>query len=369
MKVLKKLLPIAMVFAMLSALLVPGAVLATEGDDTVGGTFGAPNNAPTVAAPVLYQSDETNPATSVDPQTQYAIKVDVTDIDGISDLSTVVVTLMYDSDNNWATGTGGQDTGSANIPGSGNVNYAGILTVSSAGITAATINAAPATYFSVAPASSTWAVETAAANKCNVSDSGSTRTFWFHFKAGTVASEADGTSQGWHIYALATDASTDTGNNNLAGQTMNFYSQAVVGPTSVDFSTITVGGTWTDDVNEQKAYDIGETPTGIQWIANGAWAGKVKNSGNWGGTNFTATFVTITPASAQEFALKALNADTIASATIVTTAAAGVATGDSGTITLESPTSVDTEYLWLLAHATFSKDTYTGTITYICSNN
>lgn len=361
----RKILALLGTLALVAVLLVPGVALA-DGQDTAGGEFTTNNNAPTVAAPLLFLSnEETSAGGSMDPQTEYAVKVVVTDIDGIesvpTELVTVKVTLMYDNDNDWGTSgePGTQDTGSSNIPTTGNVNYVGILTCSSAGIDDETINTTPADYFTIdAGADTSWTVEAAS---CHVIDDSTTqRTFWFHFKPGAVACEAAPTSDCWHIYAEATDNEPATGANQLTCQAMTFYSQVVITDVTVDFGKITLGGAWVDEANEV-------TLSGIQWIANGSWAGKVKNSGDWTGTTWTATFLTSgDPASAQDFALKAWATDAVGSAIQVTTGF--LATNDTGGMTAESPDAVTTETLWLLAHSTFAQDTYGGTITYINSN-
>ena len=94
----------------------------------------------------------------------------------------------------------------------------------------------------------------------------------------------------------------------------------------------------------------------------------MKNSGNWAGTTWTATFLTAgDPATAQDFALKTWATDAVGGAIQVDTT--GVANNDSGSMTAEAPAAVTTETFWLLAHGTFAQDTYGGTITYINAND
>ncbi len=177
------------------------------------------SHAPTVDMLTLYDSSRSTIVTAMDPGIEYALMVAATDIDGLSDLSTVAVILYYDN-----------DTGSAGIPPvSGSSNGTAILTC----------QVGPSPTWTIEPANDTsW--ELLAAN-CEQPDLGGTSGhFWFHFKPGKVAAATDDTHD-WDIHAVATDVSGESGAASDYGKQMNPYVEITLEQADVYFGTIAVG--------------------------------------------------------------------------------------------------------------------------------
>jgi hypothetical protein len=85
------------------------------GDFAIGNT----NSIPVITAVALYQTDHTTTVAAMSPQTEYAVKVTVSNTSTLSTLSTVKVTIFYDATGVYAPG---------NVPLSGNTQTAAIFT-------------------------------------------------------------------------------------------------------------------------------------------------------------------------------------------------------------------------------------------------
>ena len=73
--------------------LAPVPALAAE--DTTSGSFTPTNSNPTVDAVGIYETDRSTVVTAMTPQTEYSLKVTVSDANTINDLDTVKVTLEF----------------------------------------------------------------------------------------------------------------------------------------------------------------------------------------------------------------------------------------------------------------------------------
>jgi len=287
-----------------------------------------------VTAVGLYETNHTNAVTNMDPQTEYAIKVSVTDYDKLSDLSTVKATLYYDSDGTYNAGE---------VPTSGNTTTCAILTC--------TVVATPG--WSIDPSADTsW--ELVDGNCVQPDLDGTSGDFWFHFKPGKVATETVAPAK-WHIHAAAVGGTTGTGYQ--ANREMNWYGEiSTPSPSSVAWGTVTPGTDFGDSTKKG--------PISITYIANGNYDQKVKTTGTW--TGAPSSTATLDPSgnctNANQFALKADDAVTIDNAVLVTTS--GVSIDNTGTQTGESGNPQTLNTLWLKLASGFSKATYSGTITY-----
>jgi hypothetical protein len=280
--------------------------------------------------------------TAMTPQVQYDARVKVADANGKTDLTTIVVKLWYDA-------TGGTPTEGEFAAAAANTQTCAIITWTESGST-----------FVIQPAASTtWSLGTC------VAPADLTGEFQFKFTVGKVATETTG-SANWQIAAKVTDDSsatafgydTDTGTNDV-----NWYGEIDVPTATVGWGTVNPGMDFAEGGSSEEA--LGVT---INYISNGAYDEKVKSSATWAGApSGTGTLdATGVCTNANEFALKADDTGTLSSAVLVDTT--GVAIDESGTQTAEAGDSAANDALWLKLASTFSKATYSGTITYIISD-
>jgi hypothetical protein len=311
-----------------------GTTAYSTANDTASLTINAVNDAPVVNNVGIYQTDHITTVTSMTPQIEYTVKVTVSDYDTLNDLSTLKVTIFYDIDGAYAPG---------DVPGSGNTQTAAILT--------RTVSGTPS--WSVSPgSSSTWSI---LSGNCVQPDlSGTSGDFWFHFKAGKVATATSGSAK-WHIYAKATDQVSATGDNYQANRTMNWYGELTLNTPSVAWSSVTPGSGFGAGVNTQ-------TGVSVTCIANGNYKTQVMSSSSWTGTGSNANFDNSGNCSSpNQFSLQA-NAINGFPGIQVTTSSADIDL--SGVQTTETGVTVSTNTLWLKAAQVFRNSTYSGTITY-----
>ena len=289
------------------------------------------NNAPSVNSPVLWDT-EVSPSqvSAMSPQVEYNVKVGVTDNDNLSDLSTVKVTIFYDSDGSYSAG---------DVPSSGNTQTAAILTWTNGG------------GWSIDPsASTTWTIESS--NCVAPTLTNTTGTFEFHFKPGKVASETTGSAK-WHIYAKADDG-TDTGDNHQDNRDMNWYGEISGITSSLDFGAVALG------CSAQSSSAIS-----AKYISNGAYDEQVKSSGTWlGQTSSTALdlHTSDTNPGIGQFSLKA-DDDATQADSVQVLSASYVTIDDTGTQTGESGDTVSTNHCWLwLGGLGIPDEEYQGTI-------
>jgi len=333
MKGLRRLLAVVVAGAMLLTL-VPALALAAE--DSLTGTF-ACNATPSVTSVTLTE-------TAMTPQTEYSVTVALSDADNLSDLSTVVLKVWYDSDAGNPT-EGEYDAATANT------QTCAIITYTLSGDT-----------FAIDPsASTTWSLGTCTALEAGEKSS-TTGDCIFVFTPGKVATETTGTDN-WQVAAKATDSGSQTGfdYDSTPGATMAWYGEVAVTPTSVDFGTL-VAGTAFADGTPQTVYDA----SGVNYIANGAYDEKVKASSDWSGATLEPVEKAPASMTADTFSLKADDTATLGTAVMVD--ATGVAVDDTGTQTTESGDDVDTNTLWIQLASSFTAGNYNGTIYYIIAD-
>ncbi len=319
----RKFLAILAVLAILIAM-VPMAAFADE--DQTTGQFTTANAAPSVGDLGIYETDHTTAVTAMTPGTEYAVKVTVTDANTLNDLATVRVTIFFDTD-------GDDDPG--DVPTVGNTQTAAILTWT---------KGTPSTWSISAGSPTTWAIVTA--NCVEPSLSGSTGTFWFHFRPGKVATEATD----WDAYAVATDDNGATGTRyDGSDYDMNWYGEVTVNTALVDWGTLPPG---TD-------YTI-QSGIAVNYLANGGYLQQVKAGGTWNGASHTATLNAAGTPGGNEFSLLADDDNTIADAVQVQSAA--YTTFNTGTQTGEAGHDETGNSLWLKLGSPFFEDTYSGSV-------
>lgn len=330
---------IAVVVA-LSILLVPAAYALTEG--TASGSFGAASSTPEVTKIEIYDTKACDglAVTSMDPQTEYWAKVDVSLANNLRHLSTVKVTLYYDSDASHPVPTGG-----------GNVHNQAILTWT---------NGTPATWTYDFGTSTTWdLVEADCVQPANLNTT--TGSWKFAFVPGTVARENKSPAV-WDAQGYAEVNPSKTHAAYVYDKNMNFRGEIDVAGT-VDWGEVDLGLVFNDSVNPKP-----DDGVSINYIANGTYYENVNSSATWTGSSETVTLVDCTtndtpPANPGEFALKAYDDAILASAIVVKTSYEHM--NDTGTMTEESGADIDTNSLWLSLSATgIAPVTYSGEIHY-----
>lgn len=336
---MKMLVSISVALALLVALVPTVALAADEGSTT--GSFSMGNSAPTIgtisvgADPMVPQAEWTT------------ITVPVTDLNNLSDVDVVEVTLFFDAG----------DTDPA-APVAGVVDTVAILTWTRGG--------------------SPWTIDQGAGTSWAIDDTGSsagsdaatTDNWVFNVKVGKIAREAAGgaTFDGWDIYAEATDASAGTGDAFKRDVGMSWYGEIFAltgGP--VGFPAMSLDD---DDIQCTGAVSV-------TYIANGTYYQKIKtDSGTpgeawWIGdtpANTVALSEAAPPPGAGEMVLQADDDATIADA--VQVLASSYTTFDTGAITAEGGDAEPNNYLWLSLGATgIVADTYSGTIYYQIDNS
>jgi hypothetical protein len=292
------------------------------------------NQPPAVNTATLYESDRTTPVTAMDPQIEYALKVTVSDADTLTDLNTVQVTVFYDSD-------GDDDPG--DVPVSGDTQRAAILTCQ--------VGDTP--IWSIDPAANTtWVL--VESNCTEPSLAGTSGDFWFHFKPGKVATEAED----WDVYAVADDGH-GTPATHYAGHDydMNWYGEIAINTGDVDWGTVSLGSDF--DANAQ-------TGISVTHICNGDYDQRVKSDSPWIGGAFSATLNDTGSPGPGEFSLRANDVNYLGSSILCTTVFKAF---DSGSQTGESGNVEAANTLWLKVGATGIPDvTYGGTVYYEISH-
>lgn len=283
--------------------------------------------------------------TSMTPQTEYSVTVTVSDADNLSDLTTVVLKVYYDTDT--TTNETEYDGKTADT------QSCAIITYTLSGDS-----------FAIDPsADTTWSL--GACEAFTSGEKGSTSgDCIFVFTLGKVATET-GTGECWQIAAKATDSASLTGWNydETPGATMAWYGEIDVPDATADWGFVVPGLDFGEDTASEEA--VGVT---ITYISNGAYDKKVKTTSPWSGSSYTATLdSTGACSSANEFALKADDTGSLSSAVLVDTS--GAIIDNTGGQTTEAGDQVTTHTLWLKLASSFDSDTYSGTITYIIAEH
>jgi len=336
MKGLRKSLAV-IVAAVLLLALVPAVALA--GEDTLTGTFSV-NSPPSITSVTLWNISGPDEVAAMTPQVEFDARVKVTDVDGLTDLDTIVVAIWYDSDGGVPT-SGEFD---AIVAGTGNAQTAIFITWTDGG-----------TFVLTEETDSSWDLGTGV-----VGTADSATAFQFKFTVGKVATE---TAVGlWQIAAKVTDDSTQSAwAADAEGATMAWYGEVTIGPGEVDFGSLTAGTAFAE-CTPQTVYDT----SGVNYIANGAYDEQVKATSSWD----AATLYTIDtdPGSmpADNFSLKADDTAVLGTAVMVDTTGATI--DDTGIQTTEDGGDVVINTLWIQLASSFTAGDYNGSIYYIIAD-
>lgn len=314
----------------LAAGLVPSLAYAAQ-EGTIPGAFVLGNIAPTVGTISIYEAG--NGIVSVlSPQTEYYIRVPITDSNSLDDLATITVTLYYDADGVYHIG---------DMSSSGNTQTCAIMTWTNLG-DSWTIDAGGG--------STTWSIITA--NCSAPSMLATTGNFDFHFKLGKVAMATEGGSE-WHVYAIARD-STDSGNNNAQDYSVSWYGEIYNVTLNAYWSSVTLG-----EVDHQADSEVSAS-----YISNGNYSEQVKTNSPWSiNGSINASLKTVGTPGDKEFSLKACESGNISEAIQVSTVYSSLSHAE--TITDDVGFTHSHNTLWLSLGSTgLIPGTYTGVVSY-----
>lgn len=343
----RKILALVGTLALVSVLVVPMAALADE-EGGVGGTF-SNNNAPSITSVQLWNVSGPAEVTAMTPQVEFDVRVKVTDVDGLTDFTTIVVKIYKDTD-------ASADVTEFNAESADTKNCA-IITWTQSG-----------DLFSIDPsASTTWGFTE---GDCVTGTADSVTAFQFKFTVGKVATEAAGAEADcWRAAALVTDDSADTDFDfDVSDNSMAWY-----GFINTNSGTVTWGSgdpilPGVDFEGTGSAATVSQT---INYISNGYYDQQIKSAAaTWSGApSGTATLDDDAACSvADHFGLKADDDDNYADAVLVKYNATYNAIATDGEQTVEDGADEATNTIWIKLASTFAKATYTGTITYIIVN-
>jgi len=291
-----------------------------------------PTNAPpSVNALGIYEPNRVNPATAMDPQAEYAVRVSVSDPDGLASLQWVRVVVFLDAD-------GDDDAG--DVPASGDAQTAAIFTWTNGPTPSWSMDAGSPT---------TWALVTANCAQPNLA--GTSGTWWFHFRPGKVAAE----STDWDAWAQARDGGAAHASlYDGSDYDMNWYGEVTVNTPSVNWGVVLLGSDYSANP---------KTGISVTYIANGPYQQQVRTSNPWGSApRWIALNESGTPGPGQ-FSLKANSTNNLPGAQVVRSSA--YATIGAGTRTPEGGSAIATNTLWLrLGSSGIPDTTYVGTIFY-----
>jgi len=315
----------------LVASFVPSLVYAATDTGVVPGSFTLGNVAPTIVSIALYDVAN-SPAATMDPQSEYYLRLQINDPNSMADLTMIQVYLYYDADGSYSYGT---------MPSAGQSDNCAVFTWYESGL-----------FTMDAGTSTTWSLVTA--NCSAPSMLATTGYFDFHFVPGKAALANEGAKgDQWHVYAIVHDA-TNSGTLYLTGKTMNWYGEIASISPSIHWSNVSL--------NSSNA--IADNTVSAIVIANGNYSGQIKSTSPWSINGSTNTSLnTMGTPGFNEFSLKADGMGNLSTATQVSTAY--LTFFNIGIPTVETGATYSGNTLWLsLGSSGILPGTYTGVITY-----
>lgn len=272
---------------MVTLIVAFGAAVLPAAADSQGqstGTFTLDNSQPTVTAVTLYNETELGTTTSMDPQIEYAVKIEVTDTNTLDDIRCISVVIEKEgySGSDCAT-----DKATFNWTSSGGSGSWGM----------------------VGPGG-TWSI--------SVSDSkepgdftATSGTWWLHFRPGKAAREGS-----WNITATPTDSAGAGTAYTQSSLSMNWYGELAGVDSSFSFGSVALG-------TSNNAIYSGDGDVDVTAISNGAYELKSKTSTSWESANDVASVDTTGSPSAGEIYLADNKNNAAGAADAVSTASYG----------------------------------------------
>jgi len=299
--------------------------------DTSTGNFTLNNSPPTIISFTLYEADCTNTTDTMDPQTEYALKIDISDNNTLNDISEIKVILKTNS-----TSTSVLD----NATDKATYNW--------------TPSGGPTEGWSlVGPSGSTWNITD---NSSAPSDfSATTGTWWLHFKPGKVARKTIDDNSRWDIYVKVTDNGGLTTEDIECVCNMSWYGEISALNKSYSFGSINLS-----DTNKSiSSPDDGNID--VKTISNGNYKIQGKSE-NWEDDNGnTAVLDSDGNLDSGEFALRASSQSDVGSSNLVSTSYANI----PGYNNVNGPTAetgaINPIYQWVsVADSGLPSGTYEG---------
>jgi len=298
------------------------AVADSHGQST--GTFTLDNSQPTVTAVTLYNETELGTTTSMDPQIEYAVKIEVTDTNTLDDLEKISVVIEKEG-------------------------YSGSDCVSDKATFNWTSSGGSGSWSMIGPGG-TWNISVSDSKEPG--DFGATSgTWWLHFRPGKVAREGN-----WNITATPTDNAGDGTAYTHSGLSMNWYGELAGVDSSFSFGSVALG-------TSNNAISSGDGDVDITAISNGAYELKSKTSASWTSANDVASVDTTGSPGVGEIYLADNKNNAVGTANAVPTAGyATIANYGSETYPTTDTGDAKAIYVWLsLASEGLRSETYSGT--------
>lgn len=332
-----RFLAVVLIIAMLAAMIpvavavFPGGVLAGDNstDSSHITTYFTTGDIAPVVNGITVTDNSNNAATTLSPQVEYKIKVDITDNNTLADVASIRVYFYYDADGSYVQ------------PSSFVADNQTFAVLNWDNVTGGTftLDAGHGT-------TSSWSL-----HGVTPTLSANNGVFEFHVTPSKVAkySAAGGDNAQWHIYAVATDIAAATGSNYLTGLEMNWYGEIASVTASVDWGSVALGSTTQSTVVNASYY------------SNGNFSEQVCATTPWThGSDSVALNTAGTPGSG-EFSLKADDTNVVGTAIQVTGSYQDI--DATGTITAETGHVVGSNYVWLTLGSTgIPVGQYTGIV-------
>jgi len=301
--------------------------------DTSTGNFSLGNSAPTSLTFDLYVYDHSTNTTSMTPQVEYALKIDVTDWNTLNDISEIKVIIK----------TNGTD-----------------MDASNSATDKATYNWTSGGWSLVGPSGSTWNITD---NSSAPSDlNATTGTWWLHFIPGKVANETVDDYTWWDIYVNVTDKGGLSTDNIAWGFHMNWYGEISALNDSYSFGYINLGDT------DKNITTPSDKNIDVKTISNGNYTIQSK-SVNWTNGDNTAVLNWSSSLNSGEFALKVSKENNVDNSNFVNTSYTVITGYDNVNGPTAEAGAINEIYQWIsVASSGLPPGTYEGTFYVLIDN-
>ena len=212
---------ILMVAVLLMVSILPALANTGNNTDTTTGYFTIRNQPPYRPNITLYYADRTTETTTMTPQTEFAVKIETGDPNGIEDIQNITVYIFYASDVD-------DESNCTDNPDNPQV-HATYKWEKGEGWTF------------IGPNGTTWRINDTR-SEGPVDNTSTSGTWWLHFVPSKVATEANESGM-WIIKVVVNDLPGNNNSSKLTGLRMNWYGEINITDTSFDFGTVNYNDT------------------------------------------------------------------------------------------------------------------------------